>query len=243
MHVMPVSIKNTLCKFAIIQYINIIATYIVVASAAIQMVTNATSVAETAGSVEVCAEITGVTGFLERDVTNTAALTEGGSKQKLATLGTKHLSYITQTMAWLELHKVMFLLHSCTLNLSLHLLVIMRLHFQLVLGKVSVLSIALYKLCRQTLLHTVTRAVWYIILSVNGVEFATSGSLTFNFEVGTATQACINITIINDVDLEGDHTFDIILGTNTPALGGGTGGLTLPTSTTITIQDSEGKLT
>ena len=42
-----------------------------VARAAIQMVTNATSVAETAGSVEVCAEITGVT---ECAVTNTATL-------------------------------------------------------------------------------------------------------------------------------------------------------------------------
>ena len=45
------------------------------ASAAIQMVTNATSVAETAGSVEVCAEITGVTGLLECAVTNAATLT------------------------------------------------------------------------------------------------------------------------------------------------------------------------
>ena len=48
---------------------------IAVASAAIQMVTNATSVAETAGSVEVCAEITGVTGLLECAVTNAATLT------------------------------------------------------------------------------------------------------------------------------------------------------------------------
>ena len=78
---------------------------------------------------------------------------------------------------------------------------------------------------------------------MNGVESATSGSLTFNFEVGTATQACINVTIINDVDLEGDHIFNVTLGTNTPALGGGRGGLILPTSTTITIQDSEGMLT
>ena len=44
---------------------------IAVARAAIQMVTNATSVAETAGSVQVCAEITGVT---ECAVTNTATL-------------------------------------------------------------------------------------------------------------------------------------------------------------------------
>ena len=45
------------------------------ASAAIQMVTNETSVAETAGSVEVCAEITGVAGLLECAVTNKATLT------------------------------------------------------------------------------------------------------------------------------------------------------------------------
>ena len=96
-----------------------------------------------------------------------------------------------------------------------------------------------YKMCRQTL---VTRAVWYIILPVEGVDFASSGSLIFNFEVGTATQACISITIIDDVDLEGDHSFDIILGANTPALGGGREGFNLPTSTTITIQDSGGML-
>ena len=44
-------------------------------SAAIEMVTNETSVAETAGSVEVCAEITGVAGLLECAVTNKATLT------------------------------------------------------------------------------------------------------------------------------------------------------------------------
>ena len=49
--------------------------YIAVGRVAIQMVTNATSVAETAGSVEVCAEITGVTGLLECAVTNTPTLT------------------------------------------------------------------------------------------------------------------------------------------------------------------------
>ena len=81
------------------------------------------------------------------------------------------------------------------------------------------------------------------IFPVEGVDFVSLNSLTFNFEVGTATQACINVTIINDVDLEGDHIFNVTLGTNTPALGGGRGGLILPTSTTITIQDSEGMLT
>ena len=62
-----------MCKFAIVQYVflNNIATCIAVASAAIQMLNNATSVAETAGSVQVCAEITGVT---ECAVTNTATL-------------------------------------------------------------------------------------------------------------------------------------------------------------------------
>ena len=88
----------------------------------------------------------------------------------------------------------------------------------------------------------VTRAVWYIILPVNGVDFTSSGSLIFNFEVGTATQACISITIIDDMDLEGDHTFDVTLGANTPALGGGREGFSLPASTTITIQDSGGML-
>ena len=51
--------------------------------AAIQMVTNATSVAETAGSVEVCAEIIEVTGLLECAVTNTPTLT-GSTKAGIA---------------------------------------------------------------------------------------------------------------------------------------------------------------
>ena len=54
-----------------------------VGRAAIQMVTNATSVAETAESVEVCAEITGVTGLLECAVTNTPTLT-GSTKTGIA---------------------------------------------------------------------------------------------------------------------------------------------------------------
>ena len=63
------------CPISAFQFLNNIVTCIAVASAAMQMVTNATSVAETAGSVEVCAEITGVTGLLECVVTNTATLT------------------------------------------------------------------------------------------------------------------------------------------------------------------------
>ena len=49
--------------------------YIAAMNAAIQMVTDMDSVNETAGSVQVCAEITGVTGVLECDVTNTPTLT------------------------------------------------------------------------------------------------------------------------------------------------------------------------
>ena len=48
--------------------------YIAVMNAAIQMVTGMDSVDESAGSVQVCAEITGVTGVLECDVTNTPTL-------------------------------------------------------------------------------------------------------------------------------------------------------------------------
>ena len=77
---------------------------------------------------------------------------------------------------------------------------------------------------------------------MEGVDFSSSGSLVFNFEVGTATQACINITIIDDVDLEGDHTFGVALGANAPALGGETGEFGLSTSTIVTIQDPEGML-
>ena len=77
---------------------------------------------------------------------------------------------------------------------------------------------------------------------VEGVDFSSSGSLVFNFQVGTATQSCINITIIDDVDLEGDHTFRVTLGTNALALGGETGGFGFSTSTIVTIQDPEGML-
>lgn len=71
---------------------------------------------------------------------------------------------------------------------------------------------------------------------VNETDFNSTATL-FKFEMGAVSQACINVTIIDDDDLEGDHTFTVKLGrTNTPALGG-TGS---PTSTTITIQDPEG---
>ena len=71
---------------------------------------------------------------------------------------------------------------------------------------------------------------------VNGTDFNSTATL-FNFEVGEVSQACIDVAINDDDDLEGDHTFTVELGrTNTPALGG-TGS---PTSTTITIQDPEG---
>ena len=65
--------------------------------------------------------------------------------------------------------------------------------------------------------------------------------LTFKFQVGESTQACTNVTIMDDDDLEGNHTFEVILDKNR-VLGGGTGGLGSPTSTTITIQDPEGIL-
>ena len=59
----------------------------------------------------------------------------------------------------------------------------------------------------------------------------------FNFGMGPVSQACIDVTINDDDNLEGDHTFTVDLGvTHVPALGG-TGS---PTSTTITIQDPEG---
>ena len=65
------------CPISAFQFLNNIITCIAVARAAIQMVTSAhaTSVAETAGSVQVCAEITGVAGLLECAVTNAATLT------------------------------------------------------------------------------------------------------------------------------------------------------------------------
>lgn len=65
----------------------------------------------------------------------------------------------------------------------------------------------------------------------------------FEFQMGALSQACINIAINDDDDLEGNHTFTVDLGvTSVPALGGGTGGLGIPSSTTITIQDPDGML-
>ena len=74
--------------------------------------------------------------------------------------------------------------------------------------------------------------------SADGTDFIASAPM-FNFGMGPLLQACIDVTIIDDDDLEGDHTFTVELGaTSLPALGG-TGS---PTSTTITIQDPEGSL-
>ena len=52
-------------------------------NAAIKMVTDMDTVNETAGSVQVCAEITGVSGMLECAVTNTATLNGNAKTSKL----------------------------------------------------------------------------------------------------------------------------------------------------------------
>ena len=61
--------------FGAIQLIYSIFIYIAAMNAAIQMVTDMDSVNETAGSVQVCAIITGVSGALECVVTNIPTLT------------------------------------------------------------------------------------------------------------------------------------------------------------------------
>jgi len=75
---------------------------------------------------------------------------------------------------------------------------------------------------------------------VVGTDFG-APSLDFNIPVGTDTTACIDVTIVDDSNLEGDHAFTVNLGEMiTPTLTGGTGGFGTPMSTTITIQDPEG---
>ena len=75
-------------------------------------------------------------------------------------------------------------------------------------------------------------------LPVDGADLMSSHFLTFNFQVGTVSPSCINITINDDDDLEGDQTFDVTLGnTSIPVLSGRLGS---PSFTTITIQDPEG---
>ena len=61
----------------------------------------------------------------------------------------------------------------------------------------------------------------------------------FEFQVGALSQACIDIAINDDDDLEGDHAFTVELGViSIPALGG----VGTPLATTITIQDPDGML-
>jgi len=72
---------------------------------------------------------------------------------------------------------------------------------------------------------------------VDGTDF-TAPSLDFNFQVGTDTTACIDVTIIDDNNLEGDHNFGLLLGGMiTPTL---TGGFGTPSFTSVIIQDPEG---
>ena len=80
--------------------------------------------------------------------------------------------------------------------------------------------------------------LWYLDFPVDGEDFAASGSLTFNFAEGN--KSCIDIDIMNDMNFEGDHSFEVTLGPNIPTLRGGTGGFGSSTSTTVTIQDYEG---
>ena len=75
---------------------------------------------------------------------------------------------------------------------------------------------------------------------MDGTDF-TATSLDFSFPVGAVTTACIDVTITDDNNLEGDHTFTVNLGgIITPTLSGGAGGFGTPMSTTVTIQDPEG---
>jgi len=77
---------------------------------------------------------------------------------------------------------------------------------------------------------------------VDGTDFS-APSLDFNFQVGTDTTACIDVTIMDDNNLEGDHTFTVNLGEMImPTLSGGTGGFGTPIFTSVTIQDPEGML-
>jgi len=77
---------------------------------------------------------------------------------------------------------------------------------------------------------------------VTNTDF-TAPSLDFSFQVGADTTACIDVAIIDDNNLEGDHTFTVNLGGMiTPTLTGGTGGFGTSSSTTVTIQDPEGML-
>lgn len=71
-----------------------------------------------------------------------------------------------------------------------------------------------------------------------GIDIMDTAS-PFEFQVGALSQACIDITINDDDDLEGDHAFTVELGViSIPALGG----IGTPLATTITVQDPDGML-
>ena len=53
--------------------------------------------------------------------------------------------------------------------------------------------------------------------SVDGIDFTASVPM-FNFGLGPVLQACIDVAIIDDTDLEGDHTFTVELGAASPPL-------------------------
>ena len=82
--------------------------------------------------------------------------------------------------------------------------------------------------------------IYYVVsfFPVDGTDFNATAPRFF-FEEGALSEACIDVTINDDNDLEGDHTFTVGLGeTIDPPLEG----TPSRTSTTITIQDREGTM-
>ena len=81
----------------------------------------------------------------------------------------------------------------------------------------------------------------YFLILVEGDDFILPDPLEATFPSGTVTngtQACLNITIVDDDVFESDHDFGIIL--NSTSLSSVT--VDAPTFSTIIIQDNDGNL-
>ena len=60
--------------------------------------------------------------------------------------------------------------------------------------------------------------------------------LTVTFPIGPAIASCINVIIVNDNELEGNHSFSVFISDPGPFAMTGT-----PDTTVITIEDDESK--
>ena len=86
-------------------------------------------------------------------------------------------------------------------------------------------------------------------VTVRGVDYDFTGEEVFNFTSATGSTACIDISIVDDLNYQGDHSFVVML-SNTPPMGKRTVGnyfsdpegpiIGMISSTIVDISDPEG---